>query len=112
MSRKKKLRTRAAVIWLVLPLFGGGCAESEFLASSVKSLRSPSGPDSGLYKIGNPYQIDGVTYTPRVDYDYVETGIASWYGDQFHGNRTANGDTQPSRVIGTANSRIVPTSEP
>lgn len=58
--------------------------------------RSPSaGPlpgEGGYYKIGKPYEIDGVTYTPAVDYNYDETGIASWYGPGFHGLRTANGE--------------------
>jgi rare lipoprotein A len=102
MSRNKKLPTRAAVICLVLPLTVAGCAESEFLANSVKGLRSPSTPDYGMYKIGNPYQVEGVTYTPRVDYDYVETGIASWYGNKFHGNRTANGEAFDMNTISAA----------
>lgn len=44
------------------------------------------------FKVGNPYQISGKWYTPRESYSYDETGIASWYGDQFHGKRTANGE--------------------
>ena len=43
------------------------------------------------YKIGSPYQIRGITYYPRVDYRYQEVGIASWYGSNFHGRKTANG---------------------
>lgn len=46
----------------------------------------------GVYKVGNPYTINGVLYVPREDPNYVETGIASWYGDQFNGERTANGE--------------------
>jgi rare lipoprotein A len=102
MSRKKKLPARAIVICAIFPLFAAGCAESEFLASSVKSLRSPSTPDYGMYKVGNPYQIEGVTYTPKIDYDYVETGVASWYGQQFHGNRTANGEAFDMNTISAA----------
>ena len=44
------------------------------------------------YKVGKPYQINGVWYYPRIDWTYSETGIASWYGDPFHGRRTANGE--------------------
>lgn len=43
-------------------------------------------------KVGNPYQVAGVWYYPRVDHDYDETGTASWYGRQFHGRPTANGE--------------------
>jgi len=46
----------------------------------------------GSYKIGAPYKIDGVTYTPQEEFDHVETGVASWYGPGFHGKSTANGE--------------------
>lgn len=46
----------------------------------------------GTYKIGNPYKIDGVTYTPQETFTLVETGVASWYGPGFHGKSTANGE--------------------
>ena len=52
-----------------------------------------SGPGKGgIYKVGNPYQINGVWYYPKEDPNYDETGIGSWYGDQFHGKATANKD--------------------
>jgi rare lipoprotein A len=47
---------------------------------------------SGAYKVGNPYQISGVWYYPKEDPFYDETGIASWYGSDFHGKATANGE--------------------
>lgn len=47
----------------------------------------------GLYKVGEPYQIRGVWYYPHEDYDYHEIGVASWYGLDFHGKETANGET-------------------
>ncbi len=49
-------------------------------------------PEGGIYKVGNPYQVEGVWYYPAEDYSYVEEGIASWYGPDFHGKRTANGE--------------------
>jgi len=49
-------------------------------------------PDGGIYKVGKPYQVEGVWYYPSEDYSYVEEGIASWYGPDFHGKRTANGE--------------------
>ncbi|MGH6946363.1 MAG: septal ring lytic transglycosylase RlpA family protein, partial [Kiloniellales bacterium] len=44
------------------------------------------------YKVGQPYQIEGIWYYPKIDYAYSETGIASWYGPGFHGKSTANGE--------------------
>lgn len=52
----------------------------------------PLGRQIGDYKVGRPYQIAGVWYYPKVDYDYDVTGIASWYGPGFHGKLTANGE--------------------
>ena len=34
-------------------------------------------PSAGVYKIGQPYQVDNVWYYPREQPDYDETGIAS-----------------------------------
>lgn len=46
----------------------------------------------GTYKVGKPYKIDGTTYTPREQFNYTETGVASWYGPGFHTKATANGE--------------------
>jgi rare lipoprotein A len=46
----------------------------------------------GYFKVGNPYQIFGVSYVPQNYEDFEETGTASWYGDDFHGKATANGE--------------------
>ncbi|HEV2187567.1 MAG TPA: septal ring lytic transglycosylase RlpA family protein [Stellaceae bacterium] len=44
------------------------------------------------YKIGGPYTVKGITYYPHVDYAYDQTGLASWYGEAFDGQYTANGE--------------------
>jgi len=46
----------------------------------------------GGYKIGKPYQIDGVWYYPQPDYSLDETGIATTYGEDYHAKFTANGE--------------------
>jgi rare lipoprotein A len=48
---------------------------------------------AGSYKIGKPYQIRGRWYVPAEDPNYDRSGVASWYGPDFHGKRTANGET-------------------
>jgi rare lipoprotein A len=62
---------------------------------------------AGIYKIGNPYQQDGIWYYPHEQPDYDETGIASWYGAEFHGQRTANGEIFDSKAL-TAAHRTLP----
>lgn len=46
----------------------------------------------GKYLVGDPYQVAGRTYTPHEVKRYSAKGLASWYGDDFHGRRTANGE--------------------
>ncbi|MGT2513877.1 septal ring lytic transglycosylase RlpA family protein [Sphingomonas panni] len=42
-------------------------------------------------KIGAPYRVRGMTYTPAADPTYDMLGLASWYGSES-GRRTANGE--------------------
>jgi rare lipoprotein A len=55
-----------------------------------------------IYKVGDPYQIDGQWYYPKEEFHAVETGIASWYGAEFHGKPTANGETYDMNAITAA----------
>lgn len=51
--------------------------------------------DRDLYKhqkVGKRYTIMGKSYTPKHEPDYNVVGIASWYGDKFHGKPTATGE--------------------
>ena len=67
------------------------CAEAE-LASHVAKNTFPRQQQQGNFKVGNPYKVEGKTYTPQETYEFTETGIASWYGPGFHGKKTANGE--------------------
>ena len=44
----------------------------------------------GMYHVGAPYTVAGRTYYPQDNPHYQATGLASWYGDDFHGRLTAN----------------------
>jgi rare lipoprotein A len=46
----------------------------------------------GYYRVGTPYTIGGRTYYPAEDPHYRAEGVASWYGPDFHGRETANGE--------------------
>jgi rare lipoprotein A len=55
----------------------------------------PSGPvetRGGHFKIGQPYRINGQWYYPEFVTEYEAVGVASWYGDSYHGRSTANGE--------------------
>jgi rare lipoprotein A len=88
----------------------GGCAEAQLIAHTAKEIKHAAEPDSstqGNYKVGKPYEVAGVWYYPKVDYDYNQTGIASWYGPGFNGRRTANGERYDQRKL-TAAHRTLP----
>lgn len=75
-------------------LFLAGCTETQLAAHVAKQLPGTKKSQSkGDFKVGNPYKINGVWYTPKETYNLTETGIASWYGPNFHGKPTANGET-------------------
>lgn len=79
---------RVLLASLALGLMLAGCGTTTDKPSSPAPLKM----GGGYYKVGNPYQIGGIWYYPREDEKYNATGIASWYGPQFHGKQTANGE--------------------
>ncbi len=56
----------------------------------------------GQYLVGHPYTIAGRTYFPHEIAHYSAVGMASWYGDAFHGRRTANGEVYDMRSFTAA----------
>jgi rare lipoprotein A len=58
----------------------------------VVQFGEPVPKGGGTYRVGKPYTVAGRTYTPEEDASYVAEGTASWYGADFHGRRTANGE--------------------
>jgi rare lipoprotein A len=81
------------------------CSTSEPLRTLTSPLSSttsiqrppddlaPAAKGGGSFKIGRPYELNGRTYVPAEDPNYRSEGIASWYGPDFHGRPTANGET-------------------
>jgi rare lipoprotein A (peptidoglycan hydrolase) len=59
----------------------------------ANSFITDDGGYIGQYKVGNQYEVDGVEYQPQKYENFEEVGKASWYGDDFHGRKTANGET-------------------
>lgn len=72
-------------------LIAASCASQPKPQPPAPTVQVP--PSAGVYKVGQPYQIDNIWYYPREQPDYDETGIASWYGPTFYGKSTANGET-------------------
>jgi len=98
---------------LVTGLFAvtmAGCAETQLAVHTAKEISgtattAPAG--QGGYKVGKPYQIQGRWYYPAEDMEYMEEGVASWYGADFHGKLTANGEAYDMNSL-TAAHRTLP----
>lgn len=86
--RRGPMMPRAVILAFAVPLalVLAACGTTETPRST------PLKQGGGVYKVGNPYQINGIWYYPSENDKYDSTGIASWYGPQFHGKRTANGE--------------------
>ena len=73
----------------------------------VVDFGEPVPKGGGVYRIGKPYMVGGRMYVPEENTHYREEGLASWYGDDFHGRLTANGEVFDMTSI-TAASPILP----
>ncbi|WP_083846446.1 septal ring lytic transglycosylase RlpA family protein [Bradyrhizobium sp. ORS 285] len=85
-------------------LMVANCASSNKFASKVDpkygvsssprvvGFGEPVPKGGGVYRVGKPYTVAGKTYVPEEDTNYRAEGMASWYGDDFHGRLTANGE--------------------
>lgn len=80
---------------LILALSGCSFIDKKLSYWGVGNCVNNYSKDSykGHAKLGKTYKINGKNYTPEVDHDYSEEGLASWYGDDFHCNKTANGES-------------------
>jgi rare lipoprotein A len=56
----------------------------------------------GVYRVGKPYMVGGREYVPEENRNYRAEGLASWYGDDFHGRLTANGEIYDMEAISAA----------
>ena len=81
------------------PVLGFAALALALAGCSGNPQTGPAPNSQGYYKIGNPYQIDGAWYYPAIDWNYDETGIASWYGEPFHGKYTANGELYDMNAV-------------
>lgn len=62
-------------------------------ARPVAPSAVPAAPEPHpAYKVGGPYQVNGIWYYPQEQPNYDATGIASWYGQDYQGKPTADGE--------------------
>jgi rare lipoprotein A len=68
----------------------------------VVDADAPIPKGGGTYRVGKPYVVRGRTYVPEENTNYRDEGLASWYGDDFHGRLTANGEVFDKESITAA----------
>lgn len=100
-------RARGLALLIASGLVLGGCAGSgsspEGSGDDAPAIATSAAAN---YKIGKPYQVGGVWYYPQEDFDYDETGIASWYGPDFHAKMTANGEVFDQDAVTAAHKTL------
>jgi rare lipoprotein A len=64
-----------------------GVAASPRVASGTRIQRG-----GGRQMVGRPYTVRGRRYFPTANQPAEQHGRASWYGEAFHGRKTANGE--------------------
>jgi len=80
-------------------------AASLAACASVDRGPAPGGVASG-YKVGKPYQVNGIWYVPREQPNYDEVGVASWYGDAFNMRPTASGEIFDMNAVSAAHTTL------
>jgi len=109
--------TRAAQLVAHVALLGAACLALANCSSSSShldpkygvsasartvELGEPIPKGGGVYRVGKPYTIAGRVYVPEENANYSAVGLASFYGDDFHGRYTANGEIFDMESISAA----------
>src|SRR5512136_3064490 len=90
---------------LALANCSGGRVDPKYGVSASARVVEPGQPvpkGGGVYRVGKPYTVAGRVYVPEENIDYSAVGLASWYGDDFHGRYTANGEVFDVNAISAA----------
>lgn len=78
-----------------------GVAASPRLTHAKKTKKG-----GGRYSLGKPYKVRGKWYTPKHQPNYDKVGTSSWYGPNFHGRQTANGEIYDMHMPSAAHTTL------
>src|SRR5579863_9202261 len=95
----------AVLCLLVANCANRGGIDARYGVSPSARLVEPGEPvpkGGGVYRVGSPYVVGGRVYVPQDDPNYNAVGLASWYGADFHGRATANGEIFDANSISAA----------
>lgn len=91
---------------LALSVVACSSAPTRTVTRMPRNDEMPKGDQGVKRKVGNPYKVAGVWYYPKEEPYYDETGHASWYGKDFHGKLTANGEIYNMNALTAAHKTL------
>jgi len=69
--------------------------------------RSPEPEGQRIKASQRPYTVNGQRYEPlRTHEGFTQTGVASWYGKDFHGKKTSNGEIYDMHAMTAAHKTL------
>jgi rare lipoprotein A len=82
-----------------------------FLALTACAAKKPdvAAPESGKYLRGSqrPYTVNGQRYEPLQSHaGFFQSGVASWYGRDFHGKKTSSGEVYDMNAMTAAHKTL------
>jgi len=86
------MRRFVALLFIIVIFFGCAGSKEKIRVSSYKkqAIVLPKTMDG---RVPKSYSVNGVAYYPLLSGEgFVQKGIASWYGKDFHGKKTSNGE--------------------
>ena len=91
------------VILIICPVFFmTGCETLE-----ERAPRSENKGFTGPENFPRPYMVNGKWYQPLARADgFKQKGVASWYGDYFHGRKTSSGETYDMNAVSAAHKTL------
>ena len=102
---------------LTLVLIINNCSNTRVVVEGVKKVikkdkkgeieeKIETNFTKGHYKVGQPYIINNIKYTPKLVSNYDRNGIASWYGPKFDKKLTANGEIFNQNEVSAAHKTL------
>ncbi len=106
------------LLFLGITLIICNCANTRVVVEGVKTVIKKEKQEKiiknknqdkftkGHYKIGQPYVVNNIEYTPKLVSYYDKNGIASWYGPKFDKKLTANGEIFDQNKVSAAHKTL------
>lgn len=106
-------RPRRIVLMSAMAALAAGCNATTGSDEGFEHAGSDApvaAPEVADYHVGEPYEVAGRWYHPKEEPGYDSVGKASWYGQDFHGRRTASGEVYDMNALSAAHPTLpIPT---